>query len=211
MSAASVVIVGPNTGLAAGLQSTLALPMLHLGADDLADAQGLVADGRLIWIHAVPAAIDDPTTDVDVFSEASLLMRSASLARDIATSSRTQLVLITVLPSRGLLTGTAGAACDMARSAMESLMRHEIGPWSTDGHRLVSVVHAGIDGHNSASARSETEISERTPMHRLSTIQEVADAVRFIGSERASYITGVSLHIDGGWNAYSWMYPARTI
>jgi 3-oxoacyl-[acyl-carrier protein] reductase len=37
------------------------------------------------------------------------------------------------------------------------------------------------------------------PMKRLARPEEIAAAVAFIASERASYITGVTLQVDGGW------------
>jgi NAD(P)-dependent dehydrogenase (short-subunit alcohol dehydrogenase family) len=94
---------------------------------------------------------------------------------------------------------------------MDSLMRVEIGPWSNAGNRLLAIVHAGIAGYAPDGMRTEDEVRKRTPMHELGTFSQLADAIRFVGSERAAYVTGTCLHVDGGWNAYSWMYPARTI
>jgi NAD(P)-dependent dehydrogenase (short-subunit alcohol dehydrogenase family) len=48
------------------------------------------------------------------------------------------------------------------------------------------------------SLRAEWQL-ERVPMKRLAEPREIAEAVAFLASERASYITGQMLVVDGGW------------
>jgi 3-oxoacyl-[acyl-carrier protein] reductase len=43
------------------------------------------------------------------------------------------------------------------------------------------------------------EVKETIPMKRFGTTAEFAAAAVFLVSERASYITGQSLAVDGGW------------
>ena len=44
-------------------------------------------------------------------------------------------------------------------------------------------------------------IASRTPMRRVGEADEVTNAVMFLASDMASYITGVDLQVDGGTNA----------
>ncbi|MEM7220801.1 MAG: SDR family oxidoreductase [Pseudomonadota bacterium] len=44
-------------------------------------------------------------------------------------------------------------------------------------------------------------IASRTPMRRVGDVQEVTNAVLFLASDLASYITGIDLLVDGGTNA----------
>jgi 3-oxoacyl-[acyl-carrier protein] reductase len=50
----------------------------------------------------------------------------------------------------------------------------------------------------------EARIKARIPLGRLAQPADVADAVSFLLSERASFITGHSLYVDGGWLAYGY-------
>jgi 3-oxoacyl-[acyl-carrier protein] reductase len=52
---------------------------------------------------------------------------------------------------------------------------------------------------------SEAQIKARIPLGRLAQPADVADAVSFLLSEQASFITGHSLHVDGGWLAYGYL------
>ena len=51
---------------------------------------------------------------------------------------------------------------------------------------------------------NEAQIKARIPLGRLAQPADVADAVSFLLSEQASFITGHSLYVDGGWLAYGY-------
>ena len=49
------------------------------------------------------------------------------------------------------------------------------------------------------------EVKKRVPLGRLASVQDVANAVSFLVSDRASFITGHSLYVDGGYLAYGYL------
>ena len=51
------------------------------------------------------------------------------------------------------------------------------------------------------SCRSFHEISAATPLTRAGRPEEIAEAVLFLASDKASYITGAVLAADGGFVA----------
>jgi len=65
----------------------------------------------------------------------------------------------------------------------------------------VNAVAPGFVDTDMTAALSETQISqmrERIPLGRTGAVEEIAHAVAFLASERAGYITGASLPVNGG-------------
>jgi NAD(P)-dependent dehydrogenase (short-subunit alcohol dehydrogenase family) len=55
-----------------------------------------------------------------------------------------------------------------------------------------------LDRELKAKETQPLDLTQRTPMGRLGTIDEVANAFLFLASDEASYITGTTLVVDGG-------------
>jgi 3-oxoacyl-[acyl-carrier protein] reductase len=76
--------------------------------------------------------------------------------------------------------------------------------WARYGIRVNAVAPAFIrtpmDEVDSASGDySADDVHRRTPMGRMGQPLEVANAVLFLASDEASYITGSTIPVDGGW------------
>jgi 3-oxoacyl-[acyl-carrier protein] reductase len=74
--------------------------------------------------------------------------------------------------------------------AIYNITVNNIMPGYTETDRLKELIHS-----DPSFASVKTEI----PLGRFGKPEEFAAAVTFLASDRASYITGVSLAVDGGW------------
>lgn len=52
--------------------------------------------------------------------------------------------------------------------------------------------------NNNLTLEEKREIAEMTPLKRLGTVQDIANAILFFASDNTSFITGQTLYVDGG-------------
>jgi NAD(P)-dependent dehydrogenase (short-subunit alcohol dehydrogenase family) len=45
-------------------------------------------------------------------------------------------------------------------------------------------------------------LERRTPMGRIGSVEDVANAAAYLLSDLSAYVSGVNLPVDGGWLAY---------
>lgn len=105
--------------------------------------------------------------------------------------------IVNVSSVTGPLAAIAGeSAYAAAKAGLDGLTRSlalEAGP---RGVRVNSVAPGWIA--TPSAGRDALEAGRRTPLGRAGTPEEVADLVAFLASERAGYLTGQSIAIDGG-------------
>jgi NAD(P)-dependent dehydrogenase (short-subunit alcohol dehydrogenase family) len=97
------------------------------------------------------------------------------------------------------------AAYAAAKAGIVGLTRSLALDWASSGVRVNAVAPAYIATEANAALRQDREIVREvcanTPLGRFGTVEEVADAVVFLASPAASYVTGHALFVDGGWTA----------
>src|SRR6202007_2372796 len=80
----------------------------------------------------------------------------------------------------------------------DGILVNNVGPGYTATDRLKELAKA----RSAASGKSEKEISEGwsadAPLKRLGEPREIAETIVWLASERASYITGQTILVDGG-------------
>lgn len=143
---------------------------------------------------------------VDVQLNGSFYFAQACAKRMIGTAG--VIIFITSTNAEAAFPRRAAYCCAKAGVAM--LTKVLAIEWAESGIRVNAVgpayVATDMTLRNIAAGNvSEAEIKRRTPLGRLAQPSDVADAVLFLLSEKAAFITGHSLYVDGGWLAYGYL------
>ncbi|MEZ4883909.1 MAG: SDR family oxidoreductase [Chitinophagales bacterium] len=90
-----------------------------------------------------------------------------------------------------------------SKSALEGMTRAMAVELSPMGIRINSVAPGFIKTPMSSKALDDdperkNKVISRTPMGKLGSIEDVANAVYFLASDQAAFITGTTLKVDGG-------------
>jgi 3-oxoacyl-[acyl-carrier protein] reductase len=115
-------------------------------------------------------------------------------------------VIVNVSSLLGHLGLARRAAYGAAKHGLEGLTKTLAVEWARRGVRVVSVAPAYVAtellaGTSKAGGFTLDEVAHRTPLGRLAEPEEVARVVAFLVSDDASYVTGSSVLVDGGWIA----------
>jgi NAD(P)-dependent dehydrogenase (short-subunit alcohol dehydrogenase family) len=101
---------------------------------------------------------------------------------------------VVAIPSIAAYCASKGGVAQITKSASLALAPHNVrvnavGPGSIDTEML-----AGVNANPNAMKM----VMSRTPLQRIGTTKEIADVVAFLSSDKASYITGETIYVDGG-------------
>lgn len=100
--------------------------------------------------------------------------------------------------------GSANAALMLATAGMaaafgpQGVRVNAVNPGQTLTERLREGLEATCKQEGIDMEQAMKRATARVPLGRLATAQEIAQAVVFLASDKASYITGVNISMDGG-------------
>ena len=101
--------------------------------------------------------------------------------------------------------GEVGSSCETVYCASKAAiigftkaLAKELGP-SNINVNCVAPGFIKTEMNNDLTEQDVEQIVEETPLARVGTPDDVANAILFLADERSSFITGQVLHTSGGW------------
>jgi 3-oxoacyl-[acyl-carrier protein] reductase len=102
--------------------------------------------------------------------------------------------------SNSLRTGLVGFAKSLSNEVAKfNVTVNNVAPGFTLTHRLYDLAVHKAKQVNKSHEEIISDMSKEVPMNRLGLPEEIASAVVFLASQKASYITGNTIHVDGGY------------
>jgi len=101
--------------------------------------------------------------------------------------------------SNAVRSAVIGLAKTLSRElARDNILINNICPGRIDTERAQKLNKARADRLKRPVEEINKEMAAEVPLGRYGTAEETADVIVFLGSERASYVTGTTIQIDGG-------------
>jgi 3-oxoacyl-[acyl-carrier protein] reductase len=122
------------------------------------------------------------------------LVKAGAAGRLIGVSS-----FVAHAHARGLMSFPVTAAAKAGIEALARALAADLAPTGVTVNCVApGFIEKDADGHAAVSRERMAEISELIPMGRYGKTAEVAAVIAFLCSPAASYVTGQTIHVNGG-------------
>ena len=91
-----------------------------------------------------------------------------------------------------------------AKAGIEQMVRYLAVAWAPDGIRVNGVCPGPFPNPKIQEEQPDfvKRLADKVPMGRIGRQKEIVGSVVFLASDEASYVTGHTLVVDGGWTAW---------
>jgi 3-oxoacyl-[acyl-carrier protein] reductase len=159
--------------------------------------------------NAGMVSVADPDEEETLFVELDGHEWDLAIERNLGTAFNVTRAVVPRMVNRGwgrvvmvssvtgpVVTAPGSAAYSAAKAGMDGLMRAIAIEVASAGVTVNSVQPGWIA--TGSQLPEEAEAGLRTPIGRSGTPGEIAEVVAFLASDRASYVTGATIVVDGG-------------
>ncbi len=134
------------------------------------------------------------------------------LSQDVARGmlARGSGTIINISSIFGLVAVPERLAYCVSKAALNMMTKVMAIEWAGRGVRVNAIAPGYVEtefigGLIARGVLDPTKLARRTPMGRLGTSDEIAEAALFLATPAASFVTGEILTVDGGWSSYGFL------
>lgn len=201
-------VVGERAGAGLPIDGVAADVGTPAGLQTIVDAVRYRWDALDVLVNNAGTNIRRPTVDYSTEQARQILDTNFLSAFELSRLLHPLLcrgagaTVINVASVAGTLDVGSGTPYAASKAAMIQLTRNLAGEWARDAIRVNAVSPWYTETPLAAPVLQDPvrldRIVQRTPLARIATADEVAAAIAFLAMDKASYITGTNLVVDGG-------------
>jgi 2-deoxy-D-gluconate 3-dehydrogenase len=196
---------GPGLSIAADLadpdaaEAAVATAIEQLGRLDIC----VYASGITIRVPLLELEQTDWRRVLEVNLTSAFVVTRAAARQFVAQGDGGAIVHVSSMLA--LFGGVGVAAYSASKGGVEQLMRSQSNEWAPLGIRVNAVAPGWVTTELTQALREDEcrrqEILQRTPTGRWGRPEEIAEAVGWLVSPAAGFVTGTVLTVDGGYSA----------